>query len=65
MEIRHAQLFRGRFDFALIPNVGLGELMLEEAFVVIPRLLRGAFGQAREIFRILDGLSAATLRDFG
>src|SRR5215472_15716518 len=65
MQVRHAQLFGGRLDFALVPDVGLSELVLEEALVVIPRLLRRPFRQTREVFRVGDGLFAAALGNFG
>ena len=41
--------------------------MLEESFVVVPRLFGRAFGQPRQVFRIGDrlGLLAAALRNFG
>ena len=51
-------------DLAFVPDIGLSELVLEKAFVVVPRLLGRAFGQSRQIIRIGDRLAAAALRDF-
>jgi hypothetical protein len=64
MEVRHAQLFGGRLNFAQIPNIGFGEFVLEEALVIVPRLFRGTFGQPRQIFGVSDWLFAAALGDF-
>src|SRR3989475_1414498 len=56
VQVGHAQLFGFGLFLALIPDVGFGELVLEEAFLVVPRLFGGAFGQTRSIVRIFDGL---------
>jgi hypothetical protein len=65
MQIGHAQpLFFG-LDFAFVPDIGLGELVFEETFVVVPRLLGRAFRESREIVGIGDGLAATALRGFG
>src|ERR1700687_2093739 len=65
VQVWHAQFFFFGLDFAFVPDIGLRELVFEEAFVVIPRLFGWAFRKAREIVRIGDGLDAASLRSFG
>ncbi len=65
MQIGHAQFFFFGLDLAFVPDVGLGEFVLEEAFVVVPGLLGGAFGEPREIVGIGDGFAASALRGFG
>src|SRR5579859_2344344 len=62
VQIGHAELFSLRLDFAEVPNVGFRELVLEKAFLVIPRGLCRAFGKAREIVGVRDGFVAAALR---
>ena len=66
MKIGHAQLFRfgQAVDLALVPNVRLGQLVLEKTFVVVPGFLGRAFRQASDVVGIGDGLLAAALCDF-
>ena len=64
VHIRHAQFFRIWLDFSFIPNVGLGELVFEEAFVAVPGLLGRSLRQARKVVRIGYRFTAAALRDF-
>jgi len=59
VQMGHAQFFFFGFDLALVPDIGFGELVFEETFVVVPRLLGRAFGEVREIVGIGDGLAAA------
>ncbi len=47
VQVGHAQFFGFGLFLALIPDVGLGELVFEETFLVVPRLLGGAFGETR------------------
>ncbi len=61
MDVGHAERFGLRLDHALVEDFRLGQFVLEEALVVIPRALRRTFRQAREIFRIGDGFFAASL----
>src|SRR5258708_20676979 len=49
VQIRHAQLFGFGLFLALIPDVGLGELVLEKAFLGFTGLLFGAFRQTSYI----------------
>src|SRR2546427_2166059 len=56
VQVGHAQLLGFWLFLAFVPDVGFGELVLEEAFLVVPRLFGGAFGQTRYIVRIFDGL---------
>ena len=65
MHIRHAQLFFFDFHLAFVINVRLGKLVLEEAFVVVPRALRRPFRKALQIFWITDWLFAAALCGLG
>src|ERR1700733_10760385 len=65
MHIGHAELFGLRLHLALIENIGLGEFVLEEAQVRIPRTIGGTFGQARAIFGVFDRLASSTLSDSG
>ena len=46
-----------RLDLALVVNVRLGKLVLEESFVVVPRALGRTFRQTRQVFRIGDRFS--------
>ena len=64
VQIRHAQFFGFRFDLALVPDIRLGELMLEKALLVIPGQFGGALGQTRETVWIRDGFMAAALGGF-
>ncbi len=66
MKVGHAQLFRfGQIiDLAFVPNVWLGQLVLEKPFVVVARFFGRPFGQASEVIGIGDGFLAAALRDF-
>src|SRR4029077_7255868 len=64
VHIRHAQLFRVGLNFSLVPNIGLGELVFEEAFVAVPGLLGRSLWQARKVVRIGYRFTAAALRDF-
>src|SRR5215831_18073694 len=64
MQVRHAQLFGLGLDLALVPDIWLCKFVFEKAFVVVPRLFGRAFGQASEIFGVLNRFFAAALRDF-
>src|SRR6266705_490628 len=65
MHIRHAQLFFFDFHLAFVINVWLSKLVLEEAFVVVPRAFRRPFRKALQIFWITDWVFAAALRGLG
>src|SRR4029077_13052119 len=43
MQIRHAQLFGFGLVLALVPDIGLGEFVFEETFLVVPGIFCGAF----------------------
>src|SRR6266851_74532 len=47
VQVRHSQLFGFGLVLALVPDVGFREFVLEEALLVIPGPLGGAFGQTR------------------
>src|SRR4051812_36221898 len=64
VQVGHAQLFFFGFDLALVPNIGLSKLVLEEALVVIPRSFGGTFRKTRKVLGIGDRLAAAALRGF-
>src|SRR5713226_7202673 len=65
VQVRHAQLFGFGLFLAFVPDVGLGEFVFEEAFLVVPGLFGGAFGQTRAIVGIGDWFAAAALGDIG
>src|SRR5947208_5322669 len=65
MHIRHAQLFFLHFHLAFVIDVWLSKLVLEEAFVVVPRAFSRPFRQPLQIFYITDWLFAAALCGLG
>src|SRR5262249_60161636 len=59
MEIGHAQFLGFGFYFAFVPDVRFGELLFENAFVVVLRLLGWTFCQACEVLCFVDWLLSA------
>ena len=56
VHVRHAQGFSLALHHPFVIDVGLGEFVLEETFVVVPGFVRRTVGQARQIFLDFDRL---------